>query len=556
MKRNLATMIMVIISFPMFVQAGGLMTNTNQSASYVRMPVLDAVVGPEGAYYNPAGLAFLPDGLHFSVSNQTIMQKRTINSTFPGMNRSEFEGTVSAPLFPSAYATYKKDRLAVSVGVNPIGGGGSALFEEGLPSFEQQVAVLPPMLTSAGIPTSDYTFDTNFDAQSLFWGFQANASYAVSSFMSLSAGLRYVSAKNSYSGHLKDIMINPDLSNHPQLFGLSMIYNGSMANASTFFGTLANLLGEQAAPLGMLATMMQGVVNQGGGDLLLSQVPGLTPAQIQQISGGLVQLGFPGDPATLRVNQIQAMYQGAYDQVTGLQTEMANSAQLTSDKAIDVEQTGSSFAPVVGLHLRLSDRINLAVKYEHKTPLKVKNKTTTDDLGVYPDGLEISNNLPSMLSVGGSFGVSEKLTLSTGVHYYFDKTAAYGKIKEWTVQDGQLLPVFYDNDQIIDNNYWEAGLGFEYKINRSFLVSAGYLRTQTGVNELYHSDQSHSLSTNTLGAGLRFQFTDLLALNVGGLFTQYVSHEKEFSAANNTINYKETYDRTNMVFAIGIDVRL
>lgn len=552
MKRHFAVLAMAIICFPMFVQAGGLMTNTNQSASYIRMPVLDAVVGPEGVYYNPAGLAFLSDGLHFSVSNQSILQRRTINSNFPGMNRDEFIGTVTAPLFPSVYATYKRDRLAFSLGFNPIGGGGSALFEEGLPSFEQMVAMLPAGLSQAGIPTTQYDFDTRFDAQSIFWGLQANASYAVNSMLSVSAGIRYVTANNTYNGYLTDITINPNLTNHPQLGGLAMLYNGSMQPASTFFGTLGGLLNEQATSLATVAGALQGIINQGGGELTLSQVPGMTPTEVAMISGGLAQIGYTGDPSVLRINQIHAIYGQAYVGMTQARDEMYYNQTATLDRAVDVRQRGASIAPIFGLHLRLTDRINLALKYEHITPLTVKNETTTDDLGVYPDGMEVASNLPSMLSVGGSFGITDRLTLSTGMHYYFDKSADYGKIERW--ENGQ--PIFLSNEQIIDNNFWEAGLGFEYKLTRSLLVSAGYLRTQTGVNEKYHSDMSHSLSTNTLGTGVRWQFTNLVAINVGALYSHYISHSKAFST-NTTpqITYKEEYNRSNMVVALGIDLK-
>jgi long-chain fatty acid transport protein len=537
MKRNLCVLLFVLFGLPIMVHAGGLMTNTNQSASYIRMPVLDAIVGPEGVYYNPAGLAFLSDGLHISVSNQSILQKRTINSNFPGMNRSEFEGTVSAPLFPSAYLTYKKDRLAFSLGVNPIGGGGSALFEDGLPSFEQQVAVLPPSLSNAGIITSQYDFETEFDAQSIFWGLQANASYALNNMISVSAGLRYVTATNTYKGYMRDITINP---NFP-ILGLT---GTTMTRATSFFGNMANLFGQLAGVSGQL----QQVVNAGYGHLTLSQamqagVPGFDATSVAMITGGFQMIDPTVNVSALNIATIQAYYQGATPAFQAQQIGMQQSQALTSDKEVDVKQTGSSFAPIFGIHLQLSDRINLAAKYEHRTPLKVKNSTTTDDLGLYPDNQETANNLPSMLSVGGSFGITSKLTLSTGIHYYFDKTADYGKSRP--------------NDEIIDNNFWEAGLGFEYDINRFFLVSAGYLRTQTGVNELYHSDQSHSLSTNTLGTGVRVQFTNLLALNVGVLYSQYVPHTKDFSTSSTpTINYREEYDRNNMVFAVGIDLKL
>jgi long-chain fatty acid transport protein len=547
MKRKLQALVFVFFSIPLFVQAGGLMTNTNQSASYIRMPVMDAVVGPEGVYYNPAGLAFLQDGLHISLSNQTISQKRTINSTFPGLNQTEYIGTVSAPLFPSVYATYKRDRLAFSVGVNPIGGGGSALFEEGLPSFAQQVAVLPGLLTQSGIPTTQYGYSTNFDAQSIFWGVQANATYALNDVLAVSAGLRYVTADNSYSGYLKDITFNP---NFPVL-GL----NGSvMTSAPGFFGAMSSLFGQLAGVGGSLGQ----IVNAGFGHLTLGQalsagIPGITAESIAAIYGGFGFINPAVDPANLSIAQIQGAYQQATPIFQAQQANMAANQQMTSDKEVDVAQKGSSIAPIFGIHLQLSENFNLAVKYEHRTPLKVKNETAQDDLGVYPNGLEIAQNLPSLLSVGVGLGVTDKLTLNAGVHYYFDKSAEYGKIKSWGIVNGQLTPTFYSNDEIIDKNFFEAGMGFEYKLTRNFLVSAGYLRTQTGVNELYHSDQSHSMSTNTVGAGFRFQFTNLLALNVGGLYSHYVPHTKQFAGPP---SYEESYDRNNMVFAVGIDIKL
>ncbi len=522
-------------------QAGGLVTNTNQSASYIRMPVLDAIIGPEGGYYNPAGLSFLQDGFHISLSNQTIAQRRTINSTFPGMNRNEFEGTVSAPVFPSAYLTYKQGPFAFSVGMNPIGGGGSALFEEGLPSFEQQVSVLPGMLTAAGIPTTQYSFSTNFDAQSLYWGFQGTASYAINDVVSVAAGLRYVTATNTYNGYLQNIQINPAI----PVLGL----NGSaMISAPGFFSQMSGLFGQ----LSGVATSLQPIVAGGGGGLTLNQAVSmgfLTAEQALSVSGGFALINPQINPATLTIEQIQGAYSQATPQFQAMQAQMQANQAMTENKQVDVTQKGSSIAPIFGVHFRFSEQLNVALKYEHKTNLTVKNQTDRDDLGVYPDGMEIPSNLPSMLSAGVSFGATDRITLHSGLHYYFDKSADYGKIRSWSAG----TPSFYTNEEIIDNNFWEAGLGAEFRISPMFLVSAGYLRTQTGVSELYHSDQSHSLSTNTFGAGFRVQLSDMIAVNLGGLFSQYVTHEKDFMGAG--FSYQETYDRSNLVFAVGVDLK-
>ena len=97
----------------------------------------------------------LENGLHLSINNQSIFQTKTVNSKFPWLNNGSYEGDVKAPVFPSVFAVYKKDQLAISVGLGPNGGGGSATFERGLPSFEIPITKLVPSL--AGLKQMNYT---------------------------------------------------------------------------------------------------------------------------------------------------------------------------------------------------------------------------------------------------------------------------------------------------------------------------------------------------------------------------------------------------------------
>ena len=56
------------------VFAGGLLTNTNQNAAFLRNPARDGAIGIDGVYSNPAGVAFLGKGLHFSFNVQNAYQ--------------------------------------------------------------------------------------------------------------------------------------------------------------------------------------------------------------------------------------------------------------------------------------------------------------------------------------------------------------------------------------------------------------------------------------------------------------------------------------------------
>ena len=98
MKRVKLTVVLVTLFQLTF--AGGLLTNYNQSAQYVRMLSRNASLDIDGVFYNPAGLTNLQDGWHFAFYSQTIFQKREINSEFPYLNNPYYEGETTNSYFP------------------------------------------------------------------------------------------------------------------------------------------------------------------------------------------------------------------------------------------------------------------------------------------------------------------------------------------------------------------------------------------------------------------------------------------------------------------------
>lgn len=489
------------------------------------MPAQDATLGIEGVYYNPAGLVHLDNGFYVSVSSQTIMQTREVNSTF-SMNQQYFEGDVFAPVFPTFYAVYKKDRVAYSFGVNPIGGGGSADFKSGLPSFEQQIAVLPGLLFLNGLTDENhlaYSVKSAFNGIQLNWGFQFNASYALTDVISLSLGFRYVISNNSYEGYLKDIMINPTHPSNPN-------GAGNMVAAPLFFNALSS------AATGA-ATSVQAIIDNGGGGYTLDQLVGanfITQTQADQLAGGL---GAAYNPA-MTAADVQGAYYATADAMSG-------NAQMTSDKEVDATQNSSGISPIIGVNFKFSENLNVALKYEHKTSMTLTNETTLDDVNLYPDGAKTPNDMPSLLTVGVGYRPMDKLLVSGGVHYYFDKGANYGK---------KIGGVFVDNDEVVDENSWEAAFGLEYMVTDDILVSAGYLHSQSGANDNYHSDVSHSLSSNSVGLGGKYMLSEKLGLNLGFMYTKNVGYTKDFTITG-LPDYSEEYNRHTTVIAIGFDYK-
>jgi len=188
------------------VLAGGIVTNTNQSAEYVRTLNRNASTSMDAVYFNPAGVTKLTDGLHFYASNQFIFQSRTIENDLSLLSRSEYTADVNAFLFPDVYLAYKMDKLAVSAGVGPVGGGGSADYKDGAPSFELMVANM--LMANPAVPQfSQIMMDASFKGSSAYIGGRANVSYAINDMISLAVGGQYVYANNSYEGSISGVSI-------------------------------------------------------------------------------------------------------------------------------------------------------------------------------------------------------------------------------------------------------------------------------------------------------------------------------------------------------------
>jgi long-chain fatty acid transport protein len=540
MRKLLTLVSATLITGSLF--AGGLVTNNNQSVMFTRTQNRNASTGIDAVFFNPAGLTKLGNGFYVSLNNQTISQTQTIinNYGYLGGSPKEYVGKVSAPIYPGVYVAFKAGKLALSAGFNPIGGGGGAKYDKGLPSFEMQVADLVPLLNSNSIPTTQYSADINFEGTSVYFGYQANASYEINKMISVAAGLRLVSAKNTYTGSLKSISVNPT---YPA-FGAA--YTGGMVLANTFFTSGATTLTGLATGATAYVAGLQPIVTGGGGSVLLANgtTVGLTAEQVGQIQQILGAAGLtPTQIGAQTIASAQGYLSASAPVFTDKATVMTSYAEATQDLYVDVEQTGMGYTPILSLNVSPSDKLNISVKYEFKTKLELTTKVKDNKGGgVFTDGTKVIADLPAMLSLGVQFKPVEKIVLAGTFNYYFDKNVDY---------DGSELL----NINMIDKNFLEYGLGAEVGVTDKFRVSAGWLATNTGVNSNYQSDMGYSANTNSFGAGFGYRILPLLDLNIGGQYSFYADASKDFSHMLGTIPVpvNEIYKKKTMLIGIGLD---
>ena len=197
--------------------AGGLVTNSNQSASFLRNPARDAVIDIDGVYTNPAGVCFMPNGFHLGLTGQHPEQQRIVTTTFQPLALNQYhlgeatrtyKGQASAPIVPSFQAAYVMDKLTVSASFAVGGGGGKCTFDKGIGSLECLVATMPSQLAKQKdmpIGTYTYTLDSYMKGRQYYFGFQLGAGYKINENLSVFAGLRTVFGNASYTGYVKNI---------------------------------------------------------------------------------------------------------------------------------------------------------------------------------------------------------------------------------------------------------------------------------------------------------------------------------------------------------------
>ncbi len=206
MTKKLFFLMAATFGFAAAASAGGLMTNTNYHIAFDRMMARGASMEIDAAYSNPAGLAWGYDGFQMSLDFQKPWQNRDI--TYNGV---KYEGVASAPIVPALFASYKKDRWAISSMIGIVGSGGFVKYDEGVPMFNVLLGSTITSLTqSLNQVTQGYApivspdqFDSEMKGKQYIYGAQFNYTYKILDCFSAAAGVRVNYYDGYYRGHVK-----------------------------------------------------------------------------------------------------------------------------------------------------------------------------------------------------------------------------------------------------------------------------------------------------------------------------------------------------------------
>jgi long-chain fatty acid transport protein len=194
MIKRIFTLATLLFCLSVTTNAGGLMTNTNYHIAFDRMFARGASTEIDAAYSNPAGLAWGYDGFQMSIDFQKPWQNRDIETP-----SAKYNGKASAPIVPALFASYKKDRWALSSMIGIVGSGGFVKYDNGVPMFNEKLAGL---LSANGITPEQYKLDSKMKGKQYIYGGQLNFTYRITDFLSAAVGVRANYYDGYYQGHV------------------------------------------------------------------------------------------------------------------------------------------------------------------------------------------------------------------------------------------------------------------------------------------------------------------------------------------------------------------
>jgi len=501
------------VSAAMTAQAGGILTNTNQNIAFNRNMARDGAIGIDGVYSNPAGVAFLKDGLHLSFNLQSAIQTRTIDTRYGELFKNNvnepasadnnykkhYKGDATAPIVPSIQAAYNKNRWSFQFNFAIIGGGGKCTFDEGLGSFEGVVATIPAALINGGINTimqqkgmqltGGYGVDAYMKGRSYYYGFTLGAAYKVLDNLSVYGGLRLIYANTNYYGYVKNIQ-----------FQINQSGVDAMVPASKFLTAASETMLEAAGKYSEAAS----------------------------------QYSAAGDATTA------AKYSETAETAQTTGAYLGTLSTATQDIELNCNQKGLGIAPIIGVDYKIG-KFNFATKFEFKTRLRLKNQSANSasaaaisSLEQFADGKKVPGDMPALLTVGAQYEITPKVRVMAGYHHFFD------------IDTPQ-----FSGDKMSDTN--EYLFGAEWDISKVVQVSAGVQRTDYNQEEENLNDISFSLDSWSWGLGVGIQVTKNLKLNVAYFESDYNGMSTNMTNASG-IEVSNDYMRTNHVIGIGADL--
>ncbi|RJP47773.1 MAG: hypothetical protein C4548_00350 [Desulfobacteraceae bacterium] len=186
--------------------AGGVVNKTNWSAEYIRTVNRNAATDyADIVFYNPAGTVFMDPGAYVNLSAHyfpKLYQDQITTGPFAGRYKSDEPSIV-----PGLFTMYTDNRWALFLGASNVLGGGKVKFDDGslttVAIGAQYMDGVNAALAGAGVPEAAryHTIKSQkMEGEQMGPGIMIGGAYKIGDEISLSAGVRYITALKEAKG--------------------------------------------------------------------------------------------------------------------------------------------------------------------------------------------------------------------------------------------------------------------------------------------------------------------------------------------------------------------
>lgn len=204
---------------------------------------------------------------------------------------------------------------------------------------------------------------------------------------------------------------------------------------------------------------------------------------------------------------------------------------MTAD--VKFEEEADGWGGVAGVNFSPNEAWHIALRYDSQVDLDYDQTVKSDNLGILP-GLGIvhngtrTRNLPAILAGGVSYNVTPEFRLEGDLTVYLNEAADFDDI-----------PGTPRDESAVDTGY-DIGVAMAYDFLESYKFTAGYLYTDTGVDEAKDmTPELPELDAHTVGIGLTARTTPKLSLNFSLGHVFYMSESFVSSTTGAEIEYEK-----------------
>ena len=444
--------------------AGSIDYLAQQDAEYFAHPAMIGKVGVSGAYYNPAGTAFLEDGLYVQLNSQTLfktyeMDAHYMSEKIPG---GSHESDHPSAFVPSIQIVKKEGDRSYFLHAGAAAGGGAVKYKNGISAFEVIGFEIQKSLIGKGLKGSEveYLGGSTVNGSSYYINTTFGMAQKINPKFSVAGGLRFMYAMRELNGTANYKLTTPDFTDKDPSKAMPISDNVRVDIDSERTGWgVGGVLGFHYQPTEKLNIGFKYE----------------TEVELNLEADGSVK-------TTSLNNKFNAeVLPPNNSSITG--SINANlSAHPVIAEWLEDDRRNLPAMMALGVSYELTDRITLLTSGNYYF---IKDANRNGCYDNYDNGYEIS--------VGIDYKLNDKWTLMAGYQY---------------TDTGANENTYKDTDYALDADMYGVGVKYTPDETKEFIVSYAYVdyKNGTAVNEKGQETTTFKKEVNAIGLSATFKF--------------------------------------------------